>query len=158
MRERSHIVIISVISIVALLGVFGACGWFAFIKPALGTCNDSWPKSISDPPVMPSAEQVEFGKSSYEPQGGNIGKLAQFQTTDRPFAVYTYYSKTLGQDGWREDPRQQVLRTPDLAEAKFNWECTTLENTQQPASLWLHAEVIPTGKTMVTLNYDYVPH
>jgi hypothetical protein len=136
------------------LVIVGLCGWFT-IKPILGTCVDTWPESLNNPPVMPNAEQVEFGKSSYEPREGYIGKLTQFQISGSPNDTYTFYLTTLGQDGWFEDPNQQVMPNPNLAEAKFNWQCTTMSSHQQIASLWLHAEVIPSGKTVVTLNYDY---
>jgi hypothetical protein len=107
-----------VVAGIALL-IIGLYGWFA-IKPILGTCIDSWPESISNPPVMPNAEQIEFGKSSYEPPEGNTGKLTQFQTNDSPDVVYTFYLSTLRKEGWIEDRKQQA------------------------------------GKTLVTLNYDYV--
>ncbi len=137
------------------LGILGLCGRLV-IKGVGGTCFDGRPESIANPPVLANAEQIEFGKSSFEPDKGYIGKLTQFQTSDSPKTVYTFYLASLGKDAWYEDHAQHVMNVPNIAEAKFDWECTTLESTQEIAMLWLHAETIDSGKTVVTLNYEYV--
>lgn len=150
MKRRSHIVLLS---LVVTLGMLGLCGWFA-VFPIL----DEWycfkrPDSLSSPPTLPSAERIEFGKSSFEPQEGFEGKLTQFETNDSPDSVYEFYDRSLAKDGWSEDPAQHVTPGPNRIDAKFIWYC----RGNYVSILWFHSEVIASGKTVVTLNYEFNP-
>ncbi len=154
MKKRSSFVV--PLSLMITLGILGLCGWFVVIQPIGKALCLIRPDSLRNPPILPNAKNIQFGKSSFTPQQGDVGKLVQFETSDSPASVYKFYAASLGQDGWLEDDAQYVTTDPGRIDAKFDWLCS-LESANYFATLWFHSEVVTSGKTVVTLNFEYVP-
>jgi hypothetical protein len=142
------------IAIVITFGVVGICGIMG-ISIGKSLCIIR-PDSLRNPPTPPGAQQIELGKSRFKPYEGFEGKLVQFQTLDSPNEIYTFYQQSLTHDGWQEDAAQHVTTGSNRVDAKFDWVCG-FDSANIFATLWFHSEVVATNKTVVTLNYEYLP-
>ncbi len=152
-KKRSFVV---PLSLIIALGILGLCGWFVVIQPIGKTLCLIRPDSLRNPPILPNAKNIQFGKSSFTPQQGDVGKLVQFETSDSPASIYDFYQQSLAKDGWSEDSAQYVTTGPGRIDAKFDWACG-LESENYFSTLWFHSEVVASGKTVVTLNFEYEP-
>ena len=127
----------------------------AIIPVSKGLCI-ARPDSLQHPPVPHDAEQITAGQSTFKPDEDYAGKLLQFQTSDAPAIVYNFYVQSLEGDGWLQDAAQKVTALPNRIDTKFTWECG-FDTPNVFAILWFHSEVIASGKTITTLNYEYIP-
>ncbi len=155
-RKKIHFVV-ALLSVIASLGVLGLCGWIVVVQPLGKAVCVIRPDSLRNPPTPPNAYNIQFGKSSFAPEHGFEGKLIQFETGDSPAKVYDFYQESLGKDGWLEDTTQyHGAMGANLVDTKFDWECA-LEGLDFYAHIWFHSEVVALGKTVVTLNSEYLP-
>ena len=128
-------------------------------------CNYQ-PDSVRNPPLPPGAEQI--GTGTYNApitftQSGGVHKELHFDTASPPQEVYAFYNVSLLNDTWSNgeaNPGYTHLPgllqfTPTAVSATFYWGCG-FESKGVWAINWFRAWVLDSGKTHVTLNYEYI--
>lgn len=167
-RKRLRYIIPAVILVALSL-----CAVLAYrqIDRTLSPCKYQ-PASMRNPPVPMGAEQVAAGTYNaphiFDESEGvykGVHKELHFETTSALEEVYTFYKTSLLRDGWSNEEAYPgnthlpggVQLTPAAASATFHWTCG-FEGQSIFAVDWLRASVLDSGKTHVSLNYEYIDY
>ena len=156
-----------------VLVALALCAVLAYrqIERTLSPCKYP-PESVSNPPVPAGAEQVATGTYDAphvfgESEGAHKGfhKELHFEITSSLDEVYTFYKASLPRDGWSDNKAYAgttelpgpVQFTPTTMSVTFHWACG-LEGPSIFAVNWIRASVLDSGKTHVSLNYEYIDY
>jgi hypothetical protein len=168
LRKRPRYIIPAVILVALAL-----CAVLAYrqIERTLSPCKYQ-PASMRNPPVPAEAEQVAAGTYDAphifdESEGAYKGvhKELHYETISALEDVYTFYKASLSRDGWSDDIAYDgTTKIPNLVQftstsmsATFHWSCG-FEGPSIFAVNWIRASVLDSGKTHVSLNYEYIDY
>lgn len=141
--------------IVLLVVILGLCAAGGVLLVPKDSCSPG-PASLRNPPLPSGAEQIINSPSNSTYNEFYEGKRIEFQTIAKPTDVYTFYQQSLSRDGW--DGRLWPNQPSDTVDAQFTWSCalpSMLPSLSIYGELRFHAAVSASGKTLVTLNYQY---